>query len=109
MLHAGWDRTTVQVLELLLSSESLKGRTIGLCNEKLKVMSGEEVESMEQGTLAAQVRQVSSPRGRQGRDGRGLHLLCPLMALDSVFQVSIFFRTSPKHKVKIIKVTGLKD
>lgn len=25
---------------------------------------------------------------------------------DSLYQVSIFFRTSPKHKVKIIKVTG---
>ncbi|XP_034378381.1 calcium-transporting ATPase type 2C member 2 [Arvicanthis niloticus] len=50
------------------------GRTIGLCNEKLKAMSGEEVEGTEQGALAARVRQVS-----------------------------IFFRTSPKHKVKIIK------
>ncbi|XP_051024953.1 calcium-transporting ATPase type 2C member 2 [Acomys russatus] len=50
------------------------GRAIGLCDEKLNAMSGEEVEGMEQGTLAARVRQVS-----------------------------IFFRTSPKHKVKIIK------
>ncbi|XP_075833558.1 calcium-transporting ATPase type 2C member 2 isoform X2 [Microtus pennsylvanicus] len=50
------------------------GRNIGLCNEKLRAMSGEEVEGMEQDALAAQVRQVS-----------------------------IFFRTSPKHKVKIIK------
>ncbi|NP_081198.1 calcium-transporting ATPase type 2C member 2 [Mus musculus] len=50
------------------------GRTIGLCNEKLKAMSGEEVEGTEQGALAARVRQVS-----------------------------VFFRTSPKHKVKIIK------
>ncbi|XP_072823941.1 calcium-transporting ATPase type 2C member 2 isoform X2 [Vicugna pacos] len=50
------------------------GRSIGLCNGKLNAMSGEEVESAEQGELAERVRKVS-----------------------------VFFRTSPKHKLKIIK------
>uniref|UniRef100_A0A8D1S5G7 Calcium-transporting ATPase n=1 Tax=Sus scrofa TaxID=9823 RepID=A0A8D1S5G7_PIG len=50
------------------------GRTIGLCSETPSAMSGEEVESMEQGKLA-----------------------------ECVGQVSVFFRTSPKHKLKIIK------
>ncbi|XP_048211506.1 LOW QUALITY PROTEIN: calcium-transporting ATPase type 2C member 2 [Perognathus longimembris pacificus] len=50
------------------------GRTVGLCNGRLKAMSGEEVESTERGALAARVPQVS-----------------------------VFYRTSPKHKVKIIK------
>ncbi|XP_042527391.1 calcium-transporting ATPase type 2C member 2 [Dipodomys spectabilis] len=50
------------------------GRNIGLCDEQPKAMSGEEVEGAEQGELAA-----------------------------CVEQVSVFYRTSPKHKVKIIK------
>uniref|UniRef100_A0A4X2LQE9 Calcium-transporting ATPase n=1 Tax=Vombatus ursinus TaxID=29139 RepID=A0A4X2LQE9_VOMUR len=50
------------------------GRNIGLCNGKLKAMSGEEVENMEKSELSANVRKAS-----------------------------IFFRTSPKHKLKIIK------
>ncbi|XP_023082581.1 calcium-transporting ATPase type 2C member 2 [Piliocolobus tephrosceles] len=50
------------------------GRNIGLCNGKLKAMSGEEVDSVEKGELA-----------------------------DCVGKVSVFFRTSPKHKLKIIK------
>uniref|UniRef100_A0A2K6P0T1 Calcium-transporting ATPase n=1 Tax=Rhinopithecus roxellana TaxID=61622 RepID=A0A2K6P0T1_RHIRO len=50
------------------------GRNIGLCNGKLKAMSGEEVDSVEKGELA-----------------------------DRVGKVSVFFRTSPKHKLKIIK------
>ncbi|XP_059988237.1 calcium-transporting ATPase type 2C member 2 isoform X2 [Lagenorhynchus albirostris] len=50
------------------------GRNIGLCNGKLSAMSGEEVESAEQGELA-----------------------------ERVGKVSVFFRTSPKHKLKIIK------
>ncbi|XP_020844919.1 calcium-transporting ATPase type 2C member 2 [Phascolarctos cinereus] len=50
------------------------GRNIGLCNGNLKAMSGEEVENMEKSELSANVRKVS-----------------------------IFFRTSPKHKLKIIK------
>ncbi|KAL6045595.1 hypothetical protein STEG23_029496 [Scotinomys teguina] len=39
------------------------GRTIGLCNEKLKAMSGEEVEGMEQDALAARVRQALQESG----------------------------------------------
>ncbi|XP_006087145.1 calcium-transporting ATPase type 2C member 2 [Myotis lucifugus] len=50
------------------------GQNIGLCNGKLSAMSGEEVESMEPSKLA-----------------------------DHVGKVSVFFRTSPKHKLKIIK------
>uniref|UniRef100_A0A8C7BVN2 P-type Ca(2+) transporter n=1 Tax=Neovison vison TaxID=452646 RepID=A0A8C7BVN2_NEOVI len=53
---------------------ALAGRNIGLCNGKLKAMSGDEVENMEQEELA-----------------------------DCVGKVSVFFRTSPKHKLKIIK------
>uniref|UniRef100_A0A8C5JXF3 Calcium-transporting ATPase n=1 Tax=Jaculus jaculus TaxID=51337 RepID=A0A8C5JXF3_JACJA len=50
------------------------GRNVGLCSGKLRAMSGEEVEGMEHGALAAHIGQIS-----------------------------VFFRTSPKHKVKIIK------
>ncbi|XP_027789091.3 calcium-transporting ATPase type 2C member 2 [Marmota flaviventris] len=50
------------------------GRSIGLCNGKLRAMSGEEVAGTEQRALAA-----------------------------CVGQVSVFFRTSPQHKLKIIK------
>uniref|UniRef100_G1RK62 Calcium-transporting ATPase n=1 Tax=Nomascus leucogenys TaxID=61853 RepID=G1RK62_NOMLE len=50
------------------------GRNIGLCNGRLQAMSGEEVDSVEKGELA-----------------------------DRVGKVSVFFRTSPKHKLKIIK------
>ncbi|KAM4833675.1 calcium-transporting ATPase type 2C member 2 [Thomomys bottae] len=50
------------------------GRNIGLCDGQLQAMSGEEVEGAEQGALAAHLEQVS-----------------------------VFYRTSPKHKVKIIK------
>ncbi|XP_034796728.3 calcium-transporting ATPase type 2C member 2 isoform X1 [Pan paniscus] len=50
------------------------GRNIGLCNGKLQAMSGEEVDGVEKGELA-----------------------------DRVGKVSVFFRTSPKHKLKIIK------
>uniref|UniRef100_A0A5F5PXJ5 Calcium-transporting ATPase n=1 Tax=Equus caballus TaxID=9796 RepID=A0A5F5PXJ5_HORSE len=53
------------------------GRNIGLCNGQLKAVSGEEVDSMEQDELADRVRKVS-----------------------------VFFRTSPKHKLKIIKKSG---
>ncbi|KAM8955811.1 calcium-transporting ATPase type 2C member 2 [Lycaon pictus] len=57
-----------------LETASAIGRNIGLCNGKLKAMSGEEVESMEQEELA-----------------------------NCIGKVSVFFRTSPKHKLKIIK------
>ncbi|XP_007669837.1 calcium-transporting ATPase type 2C member 2 isoform X1 [Ornithorhynchus anatinus] len=50
------------------------GRNIGLGNGKLKAMSGEEVENTAKPELSAKVRKVS-----------------------------VFFRTSPKHKLKIIK------
>lgn len=36
------------------------GRSIGLCNGKLNAMSGEEVESAEQGELDERVRKVGS-------------------------------------------------
>ncbi|NWX86165.1 AT2C2 ATPase, partial [Nothoprocta pentlandii] len=50
------------------------GQNIGLCNGKLKAMSGEELEHLAESELTAAVKNVS-----------------------------IFFRTSPKHKLKIIK------
>lgn len=50
------------------------GRNIGLCGEKPQAMSGEEVAGTELGELAERIRQVS-----------------------------VFFRTGPKHKLKIIK------
>lgn len=70
------------VLGVFLSpNSSPKGRNIGLCNEKLKAMSGEEVEGMEQDALAAQVRQVGSSGGLKGQDGEVLQLLCLWMTL----------------------------
>ncbi|XP_054553008.1 calcium-transporting ATPase type 2C member 2 isoform X2 [Talpa occidentalis] len=50
------------------------GRHIGLCNRKLTALSGDEVESMDKGQLAKHITEVS-----------------------------VFFRTSPKHKLTIIK------
>ncbi|XP_033613788.1 calcium-transporting ATPase type 2C member 2 isoform X2 [Fukomys damarensis] len=68
------------VLVKMITGDALEtataiGRDIGLCHGKLRAMSGEEVESTEPGKLAALIREVS-----------------------------VFFRTSPKHKLKIIKV-----
>ncbi|KAK2530118.1 Atp2c2 [Columba guinea] len=50
------------------------GQNIGLCNGKLKAMSGEELDQLPEAELSSTVKNVS-----------------------------IFFRTSPKHKLKIIK------
>ncbi|NXF29105.1 AT2C2 ATPase, partial [Nyctibius bracteatus] len=50
------------------------GQNIGLCNGKLKAMSGEELDQWAEAELSSTVKNVS-----------------------------IFFRTSPKHKLKIIK------
>ncbi|KAM7040372.1 calcium-transporting ATPase type 2C member 2 isoform 1-T1 [Acridotheres tristis] len=50
------------------------GQNIGLCNGKLKAMSGEELDQLAEAELSSTVQDVS-----------------------------IFFRTSPKHKLKIIK------
>ncbi|NWS67439.1 AT2C2 ATPase, partial [Crotophaga sulcirostris] len=50
------------------------GQNIGLCNGKLKAMSGEELDQLSDTELSSTVKNVS-----------------------------IFFRTSPKHKLKIIK------
>ncbi|NWV62788.1 AT2C2 ATPase, partial [Malurus elegans] len=50
------------------------GQNIGLCNGKLKAMSGEELDQLAEAELSSTVQNVS-----------------------------IFFRTSPKHKLKIIK------
>ncbi|NXW30547.1 AT2C2 ATPase, partial [Phaetusa simplex] len=50
------------------------GQNIGLCNGKLKAMSGEELDQLAEAELPSAVKNVS-----------------------------IFFRTSPKHKLKIIK------
>ncbi|XP_009645482.1 calcium-transporting ATPase type 2C member 2 [Egretta garzetta] len=50
------------------------GQNIGLCDGKLKAMSGEELDQLAEAELSSTVKNVS-----------------------------IFFRTSPKHKLKIIK------
>lgn len=50
-----------------MESPSHTGRNIGLCNGKLKAMSGEEVDSMEQGELADHVGKVGSPQGLMGK------------------------------------------
>ncbi|XP_074864365.1 calcium-transporting ATPase type 2C member 2 isoform X2 [Carettochelys insculpta] len=50
------------------------GRNIGLCNGQLKTMSGEELDHMAESELSSAIKNVS-----------------------------VFFRTSPKHKLKIIK------
>ncbi|NXE08500.1 AT2C2 ATPase, partial [Lophotis ruficrista] len=50
------------------------GQNIGLCNGKLKAMSGEELDQLAEAELSSTVKNVS-----------------------------IFFRTSPKHKLKIVK------
>uniref|UniRef100_A0A803SRY6 Calcium-transporting ATPase n=1 Tax=Anolis carolinensis TaxID=28377 RepID=A0A803SRY6_ANOCA len=50
------------------------GRTIGLCNGKMKAMSGEMLENITESALSSTIQNVS-----------------------------IFYRTSPKHKLKIIK------
>ncbi|NXH10940.1 AT2C2 ATPase, partial [Bucco capensis] len=50
------------------------GQNIGLCNGKLKAMSGEELDQLTEADISSTVKNVS-----------------------------IFFRTSPKHKLKIIK------
>ncbi|KAM9227888.1 calcium-transporting ATPase type 2C member 2 [Leptosomus discolor] len=50
------------------------GQNIGLCNGKLKAMSGEELDQLTEAELSSTVKNVS-----------------------------IFFRTSPKHKLTIIK------
>lgn len=50
------------------------GRNIGLCNGRMKAMSGEELDNITESALSSAVKNVS-----------------------------IFYRTSPKHKLKIIK------
>ncbi|NXR07092.1 AT2C2 ATPase, partial [Semnornis frantzii] len=50
------------------------GQNIGLCNGKLKAMSGEELDQLAEAELSS-----------------------------TINDISIFFRTSPKHKLKIIK------
>uniref|UniRef100_A0A8C3GXS1 P-type Ca(2+) transporter n=1 Tax=Corvus moneduloides TaxID=1196302 RepID=A0A8C3GXS1_CORMO len=60
--------------EKRLGSSGLRGQNIGLCNGKLKAMSGEELDQLAEAELSSTVQNVS-----------------------------IFFRTSPKHKLKIIK------
>ena len=57
---------------LRAGSLHLAGRTIGLCNGKLKAMSGEEVESTGQDELAGCVGKVGSSQGaRRGGAGVG--------------------------------------
>uniref|UniRef100_A0A8B9T8W3 Calcium-transporting ATPase n=1 Tax=Anas platyrhynchos TaxID=8839 RepID=A0A8B9T8W3_ANAPL len=60
--------------DALETAVAIGRQNIGLCNGKLKAMSGEELDQLAEAELSA-----------------------------TVTNVSIFFRTSPKHKLKIIK------
>ncbi|XP_044284009.1 calcium-transporting ATPase type 2C member 2 [Varanus komodoensis] len=57
-----------------LETASAIGQSIGLCNGRMNTMSGEELENIADSALSSTVKNVS-----------------------------IFYRTSPKHKLKIIK------
>lgn len=77
------------------------GQNIGLCNGKLKAMSGEELDQVAESELSSTVKNVMvlSTVSRPCSTSTSIsyhHVF--------VFQISIFFRTSPKHKLKIIKV-----
>ncbi|NWR72321.1 AT2C2 ATPase, partial [Centropus unirufus] len=60
--------------DALETAVAIGRQNIGLCNGKLKAMSGEELDQLSDAELSSTVKNVS-----------------------------IFFRTSPKHKLKIIK------
>uniref|UniRef100_A0A8B9IY19 Calcium-transporting ATPase n=1 Tax=Amazona collaria TaxID=241587 RepID=A0A8B9IY19_9PSIT len=60
--------------DALETAMAIGRQNIGLCNGKLKAMSGEELDQLAEAELSSTVKNVS-----------------------------IFFRTSPKHKLKIIK------
>uniref|UniRef100_A0A8V5H1X1 Calcium-transporting ATPase n=1 Tax=Melopsittacus undulatus TaxID=13146 RepID=A0A8V5H1X1_MELUD len=60
--------------DALETAVAIGRQNIGLCNGKLKAMSGEELDQLAEAELSSTVKNVS-----------------------------IFFRTSPKHKLKIIK------
>ena len=68
-------------------------------------MSGEEVESAEQSELAERVGKVGSPRGSPAGRGAATSSALTLCPPRLLLQVSVFYRTSPKHKLKIIKVS----
>ncbi|OXB55654.1 hypothetical protein ASZ78_015419 [Callipepla squamata] len=80
------------------------GQNIGLCNGKLKAMSGEELDQVAESELSSTVRNVMvlNAVSRPCSTTTSIHLI---PSCGFVFQVSIFFRTSPKHKLKIIKTS----
>lgn len=79
------------------------GQNIGLCNGKLKAMSGEELDQVAESELSSTVKNVMvlNTVSRLCSISTSIHLIPSCVF---VFQISIFFRTSPKHKLKIIKV-----
>lgn len=79
------------------------GKNIGLCNGKLKAMSGEELDQVAESELSSTVKNVMvlNTVSRPCSISTSIHLIPSCVF---VFQISIFFRTSPKHKLKIIKV-----
>lgn len=79
------------------------GQNIGLCNGKLKAMSGEELDQVAESELSSTVKNVMvlNTASRLCSISTSIHLIPSCVF---VFQISIFFRTSPKHKLKIIKV-----
>lgn len=87
------------------------GRSIGLCTRRTSTMSGEEVENMEQSQLAEHISKVGPSQGPTGRgEGPRSHFAFPDSSLSYLYtQISIFYRTSPKHKLKIIKVSCVGD
>lgn len=78
------------------------GQNIGLCNGKLKAMSGEELDQLAEAELSSTVKNVMVLITKTRPTFNSIHVIQDCIFF--VFQVSIFFRTSPKHKLKIIKV-----
>ncbi|NXS65602.1 AT2C2 ATPase, partial [Pandion haliaetus] len=76
------------------------GQNIGLCNGKLKAMSGEELDQLAEAELSSAVKNVIVLITKTRPTFNSIHVIQDYFF---VFQVSIFFRTSPKHKLKIIK------
>lgn len=76
-------REQSQAWEQALRTDSLQhaGKNIGLCTGKLKAMSGEEVESMEQEELADCIGKVGSSLGAGGECQLHGHQLCSSVPL----------------------------
>lgn len=67
-------------------------------------MSGEELDQLAEAELPSAVKNVMISITKIRPISHSIHLLQDCNLFSFIFQVSIFFRTSPKHKLKIIKV-----